>query len=364
MKKNWFLFLFIFLFICPSVIKAYDDPEIMNPTCSLFRGEYYGMKGTVVDKETYEQECNPKCRQRADKYYDNDGKEITKEVFDSVCTTSTGSGPSIEELICVEVEGRYFGSKGVEVEKSVFETECKSSEPTQNQLEVASDPSFMATTLKMPFADVASKYKAKILVTASMVDGLTIEDVTTTGENNITIKYKYVTLTKKEENTGIVVYNFANNQLTYTLASPSDHMVELYLNKIFTNVLVEVLIAEEKGMEFDTSEIISKIDDLTLEKNGIKIEKASVAYNGITNENNQPESGIVEGYKSVTIDLSKISFDEFNDVGNSNTSSDDENLDGEISTGDESKKCTEGDGVYYDKNGNLVSKEAYFVKIN
>lgn len=327
MKKKLFLGLLTGMIICPNVIKAYDDPEIMTPTCSLFRGQYYGMKGNVVDKETYEKECNPKCRQRADKYYDNNGKEITKEAF---------------------------------------ERECKSGEPTLGQPEVIDDPSFTAATTEITFAAVVEKYKTRVKEVAELVDNLTIEEVTNNDNNNLTIKYKYTTLTTKEDKSGSMVFAFADNKFTYTLDSPESHLAELYLNRIFTNVLVEVLATEVKGADFETTSVTDQMENLTLEKNGIQVTVVSKEYSGVTNANNQPESGTVDGYSAVTIDLKKINFDEFDDSNVNNgggTNNPAHNVtisDDEDTTSDASKKCSEGDGKYYDKNGNLVSKEAYF----
>ncbi len=77
--------------VTPAVkdINLVATPEkVVNPTCEYKDGKYYGLKGNIVDKATYEKECGPAkkvCAIENGKYFGKDGKEVDKATYDKEC---------------------------------------------------------------------------------------------------------------------------------------------------------------------------------------------------------------------------------------------------------------------------------------
>lgn len=61
-----------------------------NPICEIRNNVYYGKKGNVVDKKTFERECGPEekvtCEVRDNVYYGKNGNVIDKDTFEKECS--------------------------------------------------------------------------------------------------------------------------------------------------------------------------------------------------------------------------------------------------------------------------------------
>ncbi len=87
--------------------------EQCNPKCEFKNNKYYDPNGHEVDKDTYDKACNPKCEFKNDKYYDSNGHEVDKDTFDKECNPK-----------CEFKNDKYYDPDGHEVEKEVYDQKC------------------------------------------------------------------------------------------------------------------------------------------------------------------------------------------------------------------------------------------------
>ena len=183
----------------------------------------------------------------------------------------------------------------------------------------------------LEFSEVAEQSKKSI---SSLNDLLELDC-----EINNTDSEINVSCSKNEESTK-VVFKYSNNLITYDLSSTEN----------FYKAVNEMVVAEAySGILLKTIALLNKYSDEEFEKFANNVEKASLEKNGIefTYKEIKDEEASVTGLSNLKIDLTKFNLD--------NLIEDDKKA--EIVTGE---KCSEKDGLYFDKNGNSVSKEAYY----
>lgn len=113
-------------------IKAEVDCPIVNNYCQVIDDTYFGIKGTEVTKEVYENECMPKvCKVDGNKFYGIDGKEVTEKVYKEECESE------VVNPTCEIKDGKYFDDKGNTVTKEAFEKACPSNPKTGLTLPIA-----------------------------------------------------------------------------------------------------------------------------------------------------------------------------------------------------------------------------------
>ena len=142
----------------------------------------------------------------------------------------------------------------------------------------------------------------------------------------------------KDEVSSKAILKYSDNVITYSLSSSKDFYQasgEMYIAQNAVAIMLKTIATfnkySEEEIETSLKDIFSK--QVSLENNGIEYKFEKV----------QNELASLEGLSNAKIDLTKFNLDNL--------------LDSEVTTGE---KCSEKDGLYFDKNGNSVSKEAYF----
>ena len=101
-----------------------DTPVVKKYYCKIVNGSYYGKGGSIVDKNTYENECITKpvekhyCAIVNDKYYGKAGTVVNKETYEKECTSTP------EKHYCEIVNGKYYDKEGNVVSKDKYEDSC------------------------------------------------------------------------------------------------------------------------------------------------------------------------------------------------------------------------------------------------
>ena len=153
----------------------------------------------------------------------------------------------------------------------------------------------------------------------------------------------------KNETSTKVVFKYSNNLITYELSSDEDaekQMVEMIVSNLYSELLLKSIATLNKYSDEEIEQALTDIytKKVTLENNGIEYTEKNIHTEN--DDSVVTVVGDVSGVSNLKIDLTKF------------------NLDNLIETNEESvvkgEKCTEKDGKYFDKNGNSVSKEAYF----
>ena len=152
----------------------------------------------------------------------------------------------------------------------------------------------------------------------------------------------------KNETSTKVVFKYSNNLITYELSSDEDaekQMVEMIVSNLYSELLLKSIATLNKYSDEEIEQALTDIytKKVTLENNGIEFTEKNIHTEN--DDSAVTVVGDVSGVSNLKIDLTKF------------------NLDNLIETNEESvvgEKCSEKDGLYFDKNGNSVSKEAYF----
>ncbi len=152
----------------------------------------------------------------------------------------------------------------------------------------------------------------------------------------------------KNETSTKVVFKYSNNLITYELSSDEDaekQMVEMIVSNLYSELLLKSIATLNKYSDEEIEQALTDIytKKVTLENNGIEYTEKNIHTEN--DDSVVTVVGDVSGVSNLKIDLTKF------------------NLDNLIETNEESvvgEKCSEKDGLYFDKNGNSVSKEAYF----
>ena len=155
----------------------------------------------------------------------------------------------------------------------------------------------------------------------------------------------------KNETSTKVVFKYSNNLITYDLSSDEDtekQMVEMIVSNLYSELLLKSIATLNK---YNDEEIVSALTDIytkkvTLENNGIEYTEKNIHTEN--DDSVVTVVGDVSGVSNLKIDLTKFNLD--NLIENNEKEE-------PVVTGE---KCSEKDGLYFDKNGNSVSKEAYY----
>ena len=90
-------------------------------SCQIIDNKYYGLNGNVVDEKTFNEQCNKiekhYCEIINGEYWGKDGEKVSKEIYDAECTTP-------KTYYCKLVDGKYYGKNGNEVDYNTFVSEC------------------------------------------------------------------------------------------------------------------------------------------------------------------------------------------------------------------------------------------------
>ena len=108
------------------VEQCLTTPPTPKYYCQIVNGQYWGKDGVVVDENTYNQQCGTPitkyyCQIVDGKYYGKNGDEVTKEIFEAECTTKP-------KYYCQIVDGKYYGKNGDEVDYNTYIVECTPNE--------------------------------------------------------------------------------------------------------------------------------------------------------------------------------------------------------------------------------------------
>lgn len=91
----------------------------VDRSCSIYQGNYYGINGNIVSKETYDAECGPKyyCTILPDgTMYGKNGNIVDKATYDKECG---------KKYVCeVLPDGTKYGSNGTIVDDLTYQKEC------------------------------------------------------------------------------------------------------------------------------------------------------------------------------------------------------------------------------------------------
>ena len=193
----------------------------------------------------------------------------------------------------------------------------------------------------LEFSEVVAQFKKDF---ANYELALELECELSNTENEIDISCS------KNETSTKVVFKYSNNLLTYDLSldeDPGSQMTEMIVSNLYAQLLLKSIATLNK---YSDQEIVQALTDIytkkvTLENNGIEFTEKNIH----TEDNDGVVSvvGDVSGISNIKIDLTKFNLD--------NLIEETKNEESVIA-----EKCSEKDGNYYDKNGNSVSKEAYF----
>ena len=183
----------------------------------------------------------------------------------------------------------------------------------------------------LEFSEVAEQSQKNI---ASLSDLLEVDCEVNNTDSEIN-----VSCSKNERNTK-VVFKYSNNLIAYDLSSTEnfyDAADEMVVAEAYSGILLRTIATLNKYSDEDFEKITNNVEKASLEKNGFEL-----TYKEIKDSNSK-----ATGLSNIKIDLTKFNLDNLIE---------DEKKD-ETVTGE---KCSEKDGLYFDKNGNSVSKEAYF----
>ncbi len=146
-------------------------------------------------------------------------------------------------------------------------------------------------------------------------------------------------------------FKYSDNLITYDLSSNEDaekQINEMVISNLYSQLLLKSIAVLNK---YSDEEILSALTDIytkdvSLEVNGIEFTEKNIH----TEDNDSVVSviGDVSGVSNLKIDLNKFNLDNLIKINN------------KVEDNNSGEKCSEKDGKYYDKNGNSVSKEAYF----
>ena len=147
-----------------------------------------------------------------------------------------------------------------------------------------------------------------------------------------------------------IVINFNDNKLTYNFKDDDSIRAysELKQNSFIIEKLFKIIANFNKYNDYEFNDAYGNKEYLTMENNGVLIK--TIDKSNLFGTNIDDSVAVyVSGISELNIDLTKFSLENI-DI----TSEEKEET---IITGE---KCSEKDGKYFDKNGNSVSKEAYF----
>ncbi len=155
----------------------------------------------------------------------------------------------------------------------------------------------------------------------------------------------------KNETSTKVVFKYSNNLITYDLNSNENaekQMVEMIVSNLYSELLLKSIATLNKYSEEEIEQALTDIytKKVTLENNGIEYTEKNIHTEN--DDSVVTVVGDVSGVSNLKIDLTKFNLD--NLIENNEKEK-------PVVTGE---KCSEKDGLYFDKNGNSVSKEAYF----
>ena len=158
-----------------------------------------------------------------------------------------------------------------------------------------------------------------------------------------------ITCSKNEVSTK-VVFKYSNNLITYDLSSNEDaekQMIEMIVSNLYSELLLKSIATLNKYSDEEIEQALTDIytKKVTLENNGIEFTEKNIHTEN--DDSVVTVVGDVSGVSNLKIDLTKFNLD--NLIENNEKE--------ETVTGE---KCSEKDGLYFDKNGNSVSKEAYY----
>ena len=145
-----------------------------------------------------------------------------------------------------------------------------------------------------------------------------------------------------------IVINYADNKLTYNFKDDDSMRAysELKQNSFIIEKLFKIIANYNNYNDYEFRYAYGYKEYLTMEKNGVLIK--TVDKDNVFGTNVDDYVVVfVSGISELNIDLTKFSLENL-DI----PAEEEEPITGE--------KCSEKDGKYFDKNGNSVSKEAYF----
>ena len=251
-------------------------------------------------------------------FLDEENNGITTEILSKEYELSADNGIAIMEI---------EGIKNLTIDLSKVNLEIKPHEPASISLEQIVEK-LKEDTISDKITEIKNDDKS---ITFK------ISDVVNYDSKNPNQKIEYD-----------IVINFNDNKLTYTFKDDDSMRAysELKQNSFIIEKLFKIIANFNKYNDKEFRNAYGNKENLTMEKNGVII-KTTDKDNVFGTNIDDYVAVYVSGISELNIDLTKFSLENI-DI----PKAEEEPITGE--------KCSEKDGLYFDKNGNSVSKEAYF----